>query len=313
MARQLQPVAGDHSNGRTSIFHGPLRAQVPISIPRRLNRHGPVPMLIGHDLPGVATSDVMSQTIAARQSATTHSGRRSRSTCGVPKPQNVGQGERAISAVAGVALLATGLARGRLSGLMLALAGGGLLYRGWTGHCQAFQAFGINTASHPDATVIPAQSGTKVERSMTINRPAQDLFDRWRDLEKLPEIMRHLKSVDVHDAQRSSWTADGPLGMSVTWEAEIFNERAPELIAWRSLPGSQIETVGSVRFQELQNGRGTVVTISLKYDPPGGKAGATLAWLLGSGAEQEIDEDLRRFKSRMETGEVPTIEGQSCG
>jgi uncharacterized membrane protein len=206
-----------------------------------------------------------------------------------------------------------GLTRGRWSGSLLSLVGGSLLYRGFTGHCYAYETLGIDTACHPASTVIPAQTGTKVEQSITINRPAMELYSFWREVENLPRIMRHLKSVEAIDSKRSRWLAEGPMGTTAQWEAEIFNEEEAELIAWRSLPESQVATTGSIRFKELKNGRGTAVTVSLKYNPPGGKVASAIAWLLGSDAEQEIEEDLRRFKSQMETGEVPTIKGQPSG
>ncbi len=187
------------------------------------------------------------------------------------------------------------------------------MYRGLSGHCYAYQALGINTDDHTDKSVIPAQSGTKVDLSVTVNRPIDELYSFWRNLENLPDTMRHLKSVESLDGNRSRWVAEGPMGVTIEWEAETFNEREPELIAWRSLPGSQVDTTGSIRFKELENGRGTAVTVSLKYDPPGGKVGSAIAWLMGGDAEQQIDEDLRRFKSRLEAGEIPTIEGQSSG
>ncbi len=227
--------------------------------------------------------------------------------------QNISSTEKTISQVGGAALVLAGLSRGRLSGMLLSLVGGSLLYRGFTGHCYAYEALGIDTAGQSEGTVIPAQSGTKVEQSITINRSANDLYSFWREVENLPTFMRHLKSVEAIDSKRSRWIAQGPMGTTVEWEAEIFNEQEPELIAWRSLPDSQVATTGSIRFKELENGRGTAVTVSLKYNPPGGKVASAIAWLLGRDAEQEIDEDLRRFKSKMETGEVPTIKGQPSG
>ncbi len=230
-----------------------------------------------------------------------------------PPFQNVGSTERTLSKVGGAALVLAGLTRGRWNGLLLSLAGGGLLYRGFTGHCYAYQALGIDTADQSPNTVIPSQSGTKVEQSITINRPIHELYSFWREVENLPQIMRHLQSVEAINTKRSRWVAQGPMGITVDWEAEIFNEQEPELIAWRSLPDSQVATAGSIRFKELENDRGTAVTVSLKYDPPGGKVATALAWLLGRDAEQEIEEDLRRFKSKMETGEIPTTEGQPSG
>jgi hypothetical protein len=101
--------------------------------------------------------------------------------------------------------------------------------------------------------------------------------------------------------------------MRVEWDAEITEERPNETIAWRSLPGSPLHTQGRVRFRAAPGNRGTVVTVHMRYEPPGGKVGAALAWLFGRSAEQEVREDLRRFKRLMETGEIPTTRGQPSG
>jgi uncharacterized membrane protein len=92
----------------------------------------------------------------------------------------------------------------------------------------------------------------------------------------------------------------------VEWDAEIFNDRENEVIAWRSLEGSKVDTAGSVHFKSLGNDRGTAVTVSLKYNPPAGKVGAWAATLLGDNPTRMIADDLRRFKQSMESGELPT-------
>lgn len=225
--------------------------------------------------------------------------------------QNVGDAERMISLIGGSIIGVYGLTRGSLSGLLIAGVGSALAYRGLSGNCSIYRAFGISSnRDEHSATAVPAQYGFKLERAVTINRPAEDLYDQWRNLENLPTIMRHLKSVTNLGGGRSHWIASGPLGVQVEWDAEIINEDPGRLIAWRSLPGSQVDTAGSVHFDERPAGRGTELTVSLKYNPPGGQAGAGVAWLLGSGAEQQVEEDLRRFKQKMETGEF-TIAGST--
>jgi uncharacterized membrane protein len=222
-------------------------------------------------------------------------------------PQNVGEVERWGSIAAGALLALAGLTRGRSGGLLMGLIGAGLLHRGITGHCYAYDALGMDTTEHNPATAIPAQEGVKVEHSIAIAVPAERLFSFWRDVENLPRVMRHLQRVEALDRQRSHWVALGPLGVAVEWDAEIFNERENEMIAWRSLPGGDIETAGSVRFRPLGDGRGTVLTVSMKYNPPGGKVGEAIASLLGSGLEQEMAEDLRRFKTEMEAGQASSL------
>jgi uncharacterized membrane protein len=214
--------------------------------------------------------------------------------------QNVGDMERILSAAAGAGLAGLGLARGRWDGLLLGAIGASLIWRGYTGRCQCYAALGINTAEHNPATGVPAQQGVKIEKTIKINRPPEELYRFWRNLENLPQIMQHLKKVEPIDAQRSHWVAKGPFGKEVEWDAEIINERADDVIAWRSLPGGNIDTAGSVHFNRTADG-GTDLTLSMKYNPPAGKIGAKLADWLGDGLEKKLDEDLNQFKTTMES------------
>jgi uncharacterized membrane protein len=225
---------------------------------------------------------------------------------GPASPVNVGRMERYLSTGLGAVMGLAGLSRGRLPGLLLVVGGGSLLYRGLTGHCHLYDALGIDSAEHPDAAAVPAQQGQHVEKAIAINRSPEDLFAFWRDLMNLPQVMPHIKRVEVLDSGRSRWIAEGLFGRDLQWEAEIYNERPNELIAWRSLPGSDIDTAGSVRFKPLGHDRGTEVRLSLKYNPPGGKLGAIIATVSGRGLDQEVTEDLRNIKRRLETGELPT-------
>jgi uncharacterized membrane protein len=219
--------------------------------------------------------------------------------------KNVGDTERLLSVAAGAGLAALGLMRGRLSGLALGAMGAGLVYRGLTGRCQCYAALGINTARHNPAVGVPAQHGYKVERTITVDRPADELYRFWRHLENLPKVMRHLKHVEPIDHEHSHWVAEGALGKDVEWDAEILNERENELIAWRSLPGGDVDTAGSIHFKPLGHNGRTQVTLSMKYNPPAGKLGAQAAALFGEGLEQKLDEDLKCFKQVMETGMAP--------
>jgi uncharacterized membrane protein len=215
--------------------------------------------------------------------------------------QNVGGAERALSAAAGFGLALAGIRRGRLPGLILTALGGGLLWRGLSGRCQMYAALGLNTAEHNPATAVPAQQGYKVEKTITVRKPPSELYRFWRRLENLPQVMQHLKNVETVDEQLSHWKAEGAFGADVEWDAEILNERENEMIAWRSLPGGDIDTAGSVHFKPLGNS-GTEVTLSMKYNPPAGKIGARIASIFGEDLEAKLDEDLRRFKQVMETG-----------
>jgi uncharacterized membrane protein len=229
---------------------------------------------------------------------------------------NVGSVERWASLVGGGLLGVYGLTRGSLGGLALAALGGALAYRGWTGHCPAYSALGISTADRPEGPMasVPAGHGVKVEKTITIStKSPEELFRFWRNFENLPRFMRHLASVKVIDEKRSHWTVKGPFGMTVEWDAVVHNETPNEMIAWRSLDGADVETAGSVHFRPAPNGRGTEVRVILKYNPPAGTWGNTLAWLFGQSPAGEIAEDLRCFKQMMEAGEIATTRGQPRG
>lgn len=228
-----------------------------------------------------------------------------RPAAGAHLPVNIHSWERLGSILLGGGMVLSGLLRGKASGLVMTLLGSGMVYRGMTGHCYLYGALGIDTTPHRPSTSVSAQQGYKFETRIAIQRSPEDLFRFWRNLENLPTIMNHLVSVRQTDERRSHWVAQGPLGSTVEWDAEINNERENELIAWRSLEGSQVDTAGSIHFERLPNDQGTMLRISLKYNPPAGKVGANLAGLLGAGLEDQLREDLGRFKRMMEAGESP--------
>jgi uncharacterized membrane protein len=160
---------------------------------------------------------------------------------------------------------------------------------------------------------LKSGKGEKLKKSLTINRPASELYAFWRHLENLPRFMVHLKSVTERGNGTSHWIIETSKGKELEWDARIIEDRPNEMISWQSLEGADVENAGSVWFTPAPSGRGTVVRVSMKYSPPGGKVGAILAKLTGQGAEKELAEDLFRFKALMETGEVPTTQGQPNG
>ena len=158
---------------------------------------------------------------------------------------------------------------------------------------------------------LGGQRGIHVEHSVLIRRPVAELYRFWRDFENLPRFMEHLESVSGREEGISHWVARAPGGMTVEWDARIINEVDNRLIGWQSLTGSRIATAGSVHFDETE--RGTIVRVHLQYNPPGGKLGAGVAYMMGEEPNLQIQEDLRRFKSLMEAGETPTTAGQPAG
>ena len=229
---------------------------------------------------------------------------------------NVAQTERVVSTVVGGAIALAGLKMRSLPGLLLAAVGGGLVYRGVTGHCHMYNALGVNTAEDEHAGARPEdyfERGIHVEESMTVERSPWDLYSFWRNFENLAQFMKHVESVKVLDDKRSHWVVRAPAGTTVEWDAEIINEEPNSLIAWRSLGNANVDNAGSVRFVPGPEGRGTEVRVVIDYIPPAGRLGKWVAALFGKNPESQIREDLRRFKRLMETGEVPTVEGQPTG
>lgn len=240
----------------------------------------------------------------------------------VPKGRevNVGLAERVGSGVVGATLAMLGvvalLRRSSIfGGLTLAAAGAGLAYRSATGHCSMYSALGVTEedaapGSHPLNRFIHAS------RRVTINRSPTDLYNYWRNFENLPSIMRHLERVEAKEGSGdgwSHWVAKAPRGRVVEWDARIIEDRPGELIAWRSAEDAEVPNHGHVRFEALPHGHGTALEVSLSYQPPAGVVGAAVARVFGESPQQQLREDLRRFKQVMEAGEIATTAGQPRG
>jgi len=155
--------------------------------------------------------------------------------------------------------------------------------------------------------------GIRVGKSIQVNCAPEDAYRFWRNFENLPRFMFHLETVKIVDDRRSHWVAKAPAGLSVEWDAEIIEEIPNELIAWRSLEGSDVENSGQVRFERAPGNRGTIVRVALEYIPPGGAIGVAVARLFGEAPGQQVQEDLRRFKQLIEAGDIITTEGQPAG
>ena len=147
--------------------------------------------------------------------------------------------------------------------------------------------------------------GVHVRESVRLECSISDAYRFWRRLEDLPRFMSHLRSVTQTSDRQSHWIAAGPAGIAVEWDAEIITEEENRTLAWRSLPGSDIVTAGSVNFEPVRGGRSTELRVHLQYAPPAGRAGALIASLFGREPSQTIREDLRHFKQLLEAGEMP--------
>jgi uncharacterized membrane protein len=218
---------------------------------------------------------------------------------------NVSDTERWATLIGGSAMVLLGLRQGSLRGALTALAGGGLIYRGVTAQT------GIQDTIQ---NTLGMNQSIRVEKTVTVsNKSPEELYHFWRNFENLPHFMKHIKHVTVINETRSHWIATAPMGGSVEWDAEIINDQENRLIAWASVEGADIDNSGFVRFQSAPAERGTEVKVVIEYNPPGGAVGDAIAKLFGEEPQQQIGDDLRRFKMLMETGEIATTEGQSRG
>ena len=225
---------------------------------------------------------------------------------------DAGNAERWAAIMGGTALGVAGLRRGDWVGLTLAAVGGGLLFAG---------AAGVPMA-RPIARRVPRVAGlvpaaerepTTVQAHVTIAAPREKVFRFWRNFGNLPRIMSHLDVVEIESATRSCWKARGPGGMVVRWHSEIDKERENELLSWRTVEDADLPHRGQVMFRDAPGDRGTEVTLTLVYRPPGGQAGRAVARLFGSAPGQQAREALRTLKYLLEVGELPTTEGQPHG
>jgi uncharacterized membrane protein len=195
------------------------------------------------------------------------------------------------------------------------IAGSSLLFRGISGRSYLYQLLGVRTASPGEGRSIsvPYELGFRAEAAVTVNKPREQVYAFWRELTNLPRFMRHLKEVRHVSTRQSHWVAEGVGKVCAEWDAEVIQDIPNERIGWRSLPGSRVDTAGSVQFREAPGGRGCEILVELQYNPPAGAVGALFAKLFGQSPSTAIEEDLMHLKQQLEAGEIATIEGQPRG
>lgn len=150
------------------------------------------------------------------------------------------------------------------------------------------------------------EKGTLIGRSVTINRPREEIYRRWRDFTAFPQFMENVERVEMLDGKRSRWTIKGPAGNDVELVTEITHDVPGERIAWKSTADSEIETAGEVLIRNVSPGRGAVVQLIQTYKAPGGAIGKMFAKVMQREPEIQARRDLRRFKQLLETGEITT-------
>lgn len=216
---------------------------------------------------------------------------------------------RVAGDVLDIAVLAVGVGRnpagrkrGAISAIALTAIGGADLYAA----LRATRSEGRprHAGNHRHHTLRAA---------VTVQRSPQDVYNFWRDVENLPSFMYHLKSVTADADGRSHWVANAPVGQPVQWDAQITEDQPGRRIAWQSLPGSGIENGGSVDFAPDSSGKGTEVRVTIGYQLPGGALAKAASTLLGESPDQQVNDDLRRFKQILETGQVLRSDGSPDG
>jgi uncharacterized membrane protein len=219
--------------------------------------------------------------------------------------------QRWVAGIGGAALLWYGLRQDNASRWPLAALGAGLVYQGASGNNLLDYIPVIN-----DVPVLNQLTGNeptqlRIRKSLTINRPASELYNYWRKLENLPSFMSHVKSVRELGEGRSHWVVNVVRDIELEWDAQITVDRPNEMIAWETLPDATVQNRGYVKF--IPTSRGTEVSVSIEYDPPTPVPSSFAGGIVKFIAEQQIKEEIRNFKRLMETGELPTNKMQPAG
>lgn len=217
---------------------------------------------------------------------------------------------RLLAMTAGVALMVWGAltrASRKRSGAAAAVAGGLLVARAAANRdARAFLGVGVRASDLP-------RRGVQVQKTLHVRAPIEEVYARFAQLESFPRFMAHVKEVqrvpDSTGAQRFRWRVEGPLGIPAEWEAVVTEVEANRLIAWRSIDGSMVDNVGSMRFERNDDGS-TRMTLHLAYEPPVGAVGHAIARLFGRDPKRLLDDDLLRFQSLIETGHATGRAGQ---
>ena len=157
------------------------------------------------------------------------------------------------------------------------------------------------------AAGLPEATGSDVTgKTVTINRPRQEIYDFWRDFSNLPQVMDNVVSIEKLDDRRSHWTVKAPGGGTVSWTSLVTDDRPGELIAWTSEEDADVPNSGRIEFRDAPGDRGTWVTATIFYDPPAGIIGKVIAKMFQREPHIQARRDLRRLKQLMETGEIAT-------
>lgn len=225
---------------------------------------------------------------------------------------NIGTWERVASIAAGVGVLTIGARRGGRMGRMATTAGAGLLARGITGYCPGHAMVRHRRRRRDTRLALGGDRGAFVREGVTIKAPSEVLYAMWRDPANLQGIVPAVESVERLDDRHARWVTRGSGSVMTNWNAEVINDVPDRLIGWRSFTGADVAHAGSVTFRPRLPDE-TEVTVTLQCEVSGGRVGLTLASVFGGSPRAMVRSALRRWKQLLETGELPTVTGQSAG
>lgn len=255
---------------------------------------------------GSRSSGQLARTPSREQARTRPKGARSR--------VNVHELERLASVLGGGLAVAWGLSRGSLTGKAAALVGGGLVYRGVTGHCQVYEALGVSSVEPREAGRLAPAAGRQnprkydVLRKVTVQKPAAEVYRAWKQPEMLARVMSHFAELHLTDEGRTRWAIRDPLGFTHSWETEVVEDEPNRVIRFGTTDAAPLFKTGTLTLGDAPGDRGTEVCLHLRLERPAGALGELLAKLLGPVPSWVVERALKNFKSLMEAGELPSIE-----
>ena len=229
---------------------------------------------------------------------------------------NVGAADRAASIAAGSLLVTRGIQKRSARSVFGAVLGAGLIYRGISGQSSLYHALNIDTAKKKKHGAEIDENAPEFRRSITIAKSSEELCDLWSEPRILSQVMGHFADVTPKpngSAGVLHWSARGPFGQAVEWDTQQTREQGGRGIIWQSLPGAEFPSRGSVSFRPGPDGVGTEVTLHLQFEPPLGEVGARVMRGLRKFPRSIAGQALRRFKSLVETGEIPTLATNPSG
>ena len=220
---------------------------------------------------------------------------------------NIGELERVASAAVGGWLVLHALRKRSLGSLVGGAIGADLLFRGISGHCGLYETIGVNTANTGESGIEISSHSPHVEKSITIGRTPDELYKFWRDAQNLVLIHGHFAEITPVNAKTTHWRVKGLL-QHFEWDSVLTVQDPGKQISWMSLPGTRLPNEGTIMFRPASGGKGTEVKLTQRFEPPLSPLSSAVAKAFRLVPGAITDKALRRFKSLVETGEIPTLE-----